>query len=134
MYLCLHEHNSCCTFWQESMLPFNLCEHYLIRSCRRVQRAKYEVHFARNVVEGNMLKHLVWQCRITMLATYLSAVLALLLLWNVYPKDFNYGAAAGNGLLFYNANVSHLFLMPPSSSLMNSTCFHNTISEVFRSM
>ena len=56
-----------------------------------------------------------------MLATYLSAVLALLLLWNVYPKDFNYGAAAGNGLLFYNANVSHLFLMPPSLSLMNST-------------
>ncbi len=43
-----------------------------------------------------------------MLATYLSAVLALLLLWNVYPKDFDYGAAAGNGLLFYNANVGHL--------------------------
>ena len=46
-----------------------------------------------------------------MMATYLSAVLALLLLWNVYPKDFNYGAAAGNGLLFYNANVRSL---PPS--------------------
>ena len=43
-----------------------------------------------------------------MMATYLSAVLALLLLWNVYPKDFNYGAAAGNGLLFYNANVRGL--------------------------
>ena len=56
-----------------------------------------------------------------MLATYLSAVLALLLLWNVFPKDFNYGAAAGNGLLFYNANVRDLFLMPPSSSLMSST-------------
>ena len=47
-----------------------------------------------------------------MMATYLSAVLALLLLWNVYPKDFNYGAAAGNGLLFYNANVRGL---PPCS-------------------
>lgn len=46
------------------------------------------------------------------MATYLSAVLALLLLWNVYPKDFNYGAAAGNGLLFYNANVRGL---PPCS-------------------
>ena len=46
-----------------------------------------------------------------MLATYLSAVLALLLLWNVYPKDFDYGAAAGNGLLFYNANVSHLRIL-----------------------
>ncbi|CAL5228455.1 g11593 [Coccomyxa viridis] len=42
---------------------------------------------------------------VTMLATYASAVLALLLLWNVYPKDFDYGAAAGNGLLFYNANA-----------------------------
>ena len=50
----------------------------------------------------------MWLCRVTMLATYLSAVLALLLLWNVYPKDFDYGAAAGNGLLFYNANVSCL--------------------------
>ncbi len=50
----------------------------------------------------------MWLCRVTMLATYASAVLALLLLWNVYPKDFDYGAAAGNGLLFYNANVSCL--------------------------
>lgn len=51
---------------------------------------------------------LLRRCRVTMLATYLSAVLALLLLWNVYPKDFDYGAAAGNGLLFYSANVGHL--------------------------
>ena len=49
-----------------------------------------------------------------MMATYLSAVLALLLLWNVYPKDFNYGAAAGNGLLFYNANVRGLTPLLPN--------------------
>ena len=63
-----------------------------------------------------------------MLATYLSAVLALLLLWNVYPKDFDYGAAAGNGLLFYNANVSFLprypserAALPFTSAAYNST-------------
>ena len=50
------------------------------------------------------------------MATYLSAVLALLLLWNVYPKDFNYGAAAGNGLLFYNANVRGLAPFSQTSS------------------
>lgn len=52
-----------------------------------------------------------------MLATYLSAVLALLLLWNVYPKDFDYGAAAGNGLLFYNANVGPLLSLSSQSML-----------------
>ena len=52
-----------------------------------------------------------------MLATYLSAVLALLLLWNVYPKDFDYGAAAGNGLLFYNANVGFLLSCPSQSRI-----------------
>ena len=54
-----------------------------------------------------------------MLATYASAVLALLLLWNVYPKDFDYGAAAGNGLLFYSANVGQL-----SSPLTRSMGLH----------
>ena len=56
-----------------------------------------------------------------MMATYLSAVLALLLLWNVYPKDFNYGAAAGNGLLFYNANVRGLapLLSRPPAGLVS---------------
>ena len=56
-----------------------------------------------------------------MLATYLSAVLALLLLWNVYPKDFNYGAAAGNGLLFYNANVRRLPRYPSERAALSFT-------------
>lgn len=63
-----------------------------------------------------------------MLATYLSAVLALLLLWNVYPKDFNYGAAAGNGLLFYNANVRRLprYLSEKAALYFTSAAYGST--------
>ena len=35
--------------------------------------------------------------------SYLAAMCAILLLWFVYPKDFDFGEAAGDSLLFYNA-------------------------------
>ena len=76
--------------------------------------------FCARTVNLRSLGNLTWR-RITMLATYLSAVLALLLLWNVYPKDFNYGAAAGNGLLFYNANVRRLPRYLPEKAALSFT-------------
>lgn len=39
------------------------------------------------------------------LLSYAATILALLLLWAVYPQDYNYGQAAGKGLLFYPANA-----------------------------
>lgn len=35
--------------------------------------------------------------------SYLAAICAILLLWFVYPKDFDFGEAAGDSLLFYDA-------------------------------
>ena len=35
--------------------------------------------------------------------SYLSAMCAILLLWFVYPKEFDFGEAAGDSLLFYDA-------------------------------
>ncbi len=74
-----------------------------IKGKQKGSRSSWQFHCVQQELRG-----FIPLCRVTMLATYLSAVLALLLLWNVYPKDFDYGAAAGNGLLFYNANVSCL--------------------------
>ncbi len=44
-------------------------------------------------------------CRVMFLLSYAATILALLLLWAVYPQDYNYGQAAGKGLLFYPANA-----------------------------
>ncbi len=44
-------------------------------------------------------------CRVMFLVSYAASILALLLLWAVYPQDYNYGQAAGKGLLFYPANA-----------------------------
>ena len=47
--------------------------------------------------------------------TYACSILALLLLWAVYPKDYNYGDAAAKGLLFYPANA--IGRLPPNNPI-----------------
>lgn len=42
-------------------------------------------------------------CRITFLVSYACGICALLLLWAVYPKDYDMGQAAGNSISFYDA-------------------------------
>lgn len=49
------------------------------------------------------------------LLSYVSTILALLLLWAVYPQDYNYGQAAGKGLLFYPANA--VGQLPPDNPI-----------------
>ena len=42
-------------------------------------------------------------CRVLFLLSYACGIAALLLLWAVYPKDFDFGAASGTSLQFYEA-------------------------------
>ncbi|KAK9804363.1 hypothetical protein WJX72_009368 [[Myrmecia] bisecta] len=42
-------------------------------------------------------------CRFTFVLSYLAGILALLLLWAVYPRQYDFGAAAGDSLKYYDA-------------------------------
>lgn len=42
-------------------------------------------------------------CRVMFFVSFLAAACAILLLWFVYPKDFDFGEAAGDSFLFYDA-------------------------------
>jgi hypothetical protein len=43
-------------------------------------------------------------CKVAFVMTYLSSLLALMLLWAVYPAEYDYGAATGASLKFYEAS------------------------------
>ena len=43
-------------------------------------------------------------CKVAFLLTYLVSIFALMLLWAVYPSEYDYGAAAGASLKFYEAS------------------------------
>lgn len=42
-------------------------------------------------------------CRVAFVVHYACGIAALLLLWAVYPKDYDFGAAAKNSILFMDA-------------------------------
>ena len=52
-----------------------------IKGKQKGSRSSWQFHCVQQELRG-----FIPLCRVTMLATYLSAVLALLLLWNVYPQ------------------------------------------------
>ncbi len=47
---------------------------------------------------------LAFMCRACFVLSYACSLLALMLLWAVYPAEFDYGAAAGESLKFYEAS------------------------------
>jgi endoglucanase len=47
---------------------------------------------------------LAFMCRVCFFLSYACSLLALMLLWAVYPAEFDYGAAAGDSLKFYGAS------------------------------
>lgn len=54
-------------------------------------------------------------CKVAFLLTYLVSIFALMLLWAVYPSEYDYGAATGASLKFYEA--SRLGELPAGSRI-----------------
>eukprot|EP00884_Botryococcus_braunii_P018967 jgi/Botrbrau1/5754/Bobra.0134s0026.2 len=58
---------------------------------------------------------LVYMCRLMFLVSWACSIIALLLLWAVYPADFNFGQATASSYRFYEAQ--RVGALPPSNSI-----------------